>query len=148
MSNTIEKSVDLKAPLDRVWRALSDHEEFGRWFGVAIDTPFVAGQPSTGHITNKGYEHVQWTAVIQRIESPHTFAFTWHPFAIEPGVDYSAETPTQVEFTLEPIPDGTRLTVVERGFDAVPEHRRAAAFGANSRGWGVQMDNIKAHVEG
>jgi uncharacterized protein YndB with AHSA1/START domain len=147
MTNVVEKSIELNAPIERVWRALSDHQEFGRWFGVAIDAPFALGATSTGHITNKGYEHVRWTAVIERLEPTRTFAYTWHPFAVDPAVDYSAETPTLVEFTLEQIAGGTRLTVVESGFDALPEHRRAPALGANTRGWGVQMENIKAHVE-
>lgn len=148
MSSTdrIEKTIDIAAPVSRVWQALTDHREFGAWFKVRLDGPFVPGQPSTGNITHPGYEHIRWHAVVQKIEPERYFSFTWHPYAIDPKVDYTGETPTLIEFTLEAIPTGTRLTVVESGFDKLPPHRRDEAFRMNARGWSIQVQNIAAHV--
>lgn len=148
MTDRIEKTIELQAPVDRVWRALTDHEAFGQWFRVKLEAPFTVGEVSRGHITHPGYEHVVWTATVVAIEPQRRFAFTWKPYAIDPNVDYSEETPTRVEFRLEPIAEGTRLTLIESGFDAVPDHRRDEAFRMNDRGWTQQMHNIKAYVDG
>jgi len=147
MSDRIERHVEIKAPVDAVWRALSDHEQFGRWFGVKLEGPFEVGKASRGMITHPGYEHVVWEADVVAIEPPRRLAFAWHPYGIDPKVDYSVEPRTTVDFTLTPIDGGTRVTVVESGFDAIPEHRRAEAYRMNSGGWDAQMENIKAHVE-
>jgi uncharacterized protein YndB with AHSA1/START domain len=148
MTDRIEKSIELKAPLARVWKALTDHEEFGKWFRVKLDGPFVPGDVSTGHITHPGYEHVKWHAVVQKIEPMRLFSFTWHPYALDPKVDYSGEPSTLIEFTLEERGKGTLLRVVESGFDKLPAHRRDEAFRMNERGWGAQMENIARHVDG
>ena len=113
MTDRIEKTVELKAPVARVWRALTDYQEFGQWFRVRLDGPFVAGQVARGNITHPGYEHLRWEAVVQRMEPERLFSFTWHPYAIDPNQDYSGEPPTLVEFTLEKIATGTRLRIVE-----------------------------------
>ena len=147
MTNRIEKAVDLKAPIERVWRALTDHNEFGTWFRVQIDGPFVVGAVSRGRITVPGYEHVLWEAEIVRLEAPRRFAYTWHPYANDPKVDYSSEPQTLVEFELELIAGGTRLTVVETGFDALPAHRRPDALRMNDSGWAGQVQRVKAFVE-
>lgn len=147
MTDRIEKTIELKAPIERVWKALTDHNEFGEWFRVKLDGPFVPGGSSTGRITYPGYEHVKWAAKIQQMEAPCLFSFTWHPYAVDPNVDYSGEPPTLVEFRLESIATGTRLNVVESGFDALPAHRRAEAFRMNDGGWMEQLENIQAHVE-
>jgi uncharacterized protein YndB with AHSA1/START domain len=148
MSDRIEKSIELNADVERVWRALTDHEEFGAWFRVRLDGPFAVGEPSRGRITYPGYEHLKWEAEVVRMERPHLFAFTWHPYAVDPDEDYSNEPPTLVEFRLEPAGSGTRLTVTESGFDALPGHRRDEAFRMNEGGWSEQVGNIAAHVEG
>jgi uncharacterized protein YndB with AHSA1/START domain len=147
MSDRIEKSVELKASVSRVWRALTDHTEFGTWFRVKLDNPFVAGQSTRGHITHPGYEHLRFEVSVKTMEPERLFSFTWHPFAIDPNHDYSRETPTLVEFTLEPTPSGTLLRVVESGFDKIPEGRRAEAFRMNEGGWAAQMNNIAKHLE-
>jgi uncharacterized protein YndB with AHSA1/START domain len=146
MSDRIEKEIEIKAPVARVWRALTDHREFGEWFRVALDGPFAAGEVSTGHMTWPGYEHIKWAAVVQKIQPQTLFSFTWHPYAIDPKIDYSVETPTLVEFTLEETAAGTLLRVVESGFDKVPSHRRAEAFLRNDGGWTQQIKNIEAYV--
>lgn len=146
MTDRIEKQVELEAPLSRVWRALTDHREFGEWFRVKLDGPFVAGQVSRGHITYPGYEHVRWEAAVQAIEPEHYFAYTWHPYAVDPEVDYSQEPPTLVEFRLEATATGTRLHLTESGFDGIPAHRRAEALRRNEGGWSEQMKNIHRHV--
>lgn len=148
MSDRIEKSVALAASVDRVWEALTDHRQFGAWFRVALEAPFVVGQEARGQITHPGYEHVVWRATVVAIEPKRRFAFTWHPYGIDPDVDYSKEEPTLVEFILTPDGDGTRLDLIESGFDKVPAHRRAEAFRMNDGGWTAQMANIKAHVDG
>jgi len=146
MNDRIEKRVELKAPVSRVWRALTDHQEFGEWFRVKLEGPFVPGQVSRGRITHPGYEHVTWAATVQKIEPERLFSFTWRPYAIDPNVDYSHEQPTLVEFKLEPTPAGTLLVITESGFDKVPSHRRAEAFRMNERGWTMQLENIARHV--
>lgn len=148
MSDRIEKTIDLKAPVERVWRALTDHVEFGQWFRVALDQPFTLGGRSTGHITYPGFEYYKWDATVTAMDAPRLFAFTW-PHPADPRADsYEGSPRTQVEFRLEPIPGGTRLTIVEAGFDAVPAERRAKAMRENDGGWEEQTRNIKAHVEG
>lgn len=146
-SNTIEKTLILKAPQAKVWHALTDHEAFGTWFRVRLDGPFVPGERSTGQMRVPGYEHIKWVATIQEIRPQELFSLTWHPYAVEADVDYSAETPTLVEFRLEPVKEGTRLTVRETGFELLPSHRRPDAFRMNSLGWGAQMENVRAYVE-
>jgi uncharacterized protein YndB with AHSA1/START domain len=146
MENRIEKRIELKAPLSRVWRALTDYREFGEWFGVKIEGPFLPGQPAQGQITYPGYEHVRWQVVIQKMEPERLFSFTWHPYAIDPKTDYSGETPTLVEFRLEKTSTGTLLLLSESGFDKIPAQRRAEAFRMNDGGWSAQMQNIERHV--
>jgi len=142
----IEKRIELKAPLSRVWRALTDHREFGLWFRVKLDGPFVPGQLSTGWITYPGYEHLKWEAVVQKMEPERLFSFTWHPYAVDPKMDYSKEPPTLVEFRLEKTAGGTLLTVIESGFDKIPAGRRPEALRMNERGWTAQLKNIESHV--
>jgi uncharacterized protein YndB with AHSA1/START domain len=146
VENQIEKKIELKAPISRVWRALTDYREFGEWFRVKLDGPFVSGQASTGYITWPGYEHLKWEAVVQEMEPEQYFAFTWHPYAVDPKVDYSIETPTLVEFRLEKTETGTLLTVTESGFEDVPSERRQEAFRKNEGGWIQQMTNIQDYV--
>ncbi len=146
MSDSIEKSIELKAPVSRVWKALTNHEEFGTWFRVKIDAPFATGQVSRGHITYPGYEHLKWEAVVQSIEPERLFSFTWHPYAVDPDKDYSAEPPTLVTFTLEKTATGTLLRVVESGFDKIPADRRAEAFRMNDGGWAEQTKNIAEYL--
>lgn len=146
MSDRIEKRIELRAPVSRVWRALTDHREFGEWFRVKLDGPFAPGQPSTGHIAYPGYEHLKWEAVVQKMEPERLFSFTWHPYAVDPNKDYSGETPTLVEFTLQKTADGTLLVVTESGFEKIPAERRADAFRMNDGGWAEQMKNIEAYV--
>ena len=146
MENRIEKRIELKAPVARVWRALTDYREFGEWFRVKLEAPFVAGQVSRGHITYPGYEHIQWEAVVQKMEPERLFSFSWHPYAVDPNVDYSKETPTLVEFRLEETANGTLLTLTESGFDKIPSYRRPEAFRMNEGGWTEQMKNIESYV--
>ena len=139
----IEKQVTLDAPRSRVWRALTDVAQFNAWFGVKLSAPFVPGAEVSGQITIRDYDHVTMTIWIETMEPERFFSFRWHPYAIEAGVDYSAEPTTLVSFTLEDVAGGTRLTIVESGFDAIPESRRAKAFSMNSSGWAGQAENIR-----
>ncbi|AZD09476.1 Aha1 domain superfamily [Pseudomonas chlororaphis] len=146
-SDRIERKILLKAPRSRVWAALADAEAFGNWFGVALaGQRFVVGQRTRGQITYPGYEHLVWDVRVERLEPEHLFAFSWHPYAVEPGVDYSAEPSTLVQFELEDLDGGTLLRVVESGFDGIPPERRLKAFRMNSRGWDEQMNNIENYL--
>jgi len=146
MKNTIDKQLELEAPVSRVWQALTDYRKFGEWFRVKLEHPFVPGQVSRGHMTYPGYEHLVWEVVVQKLEPETLFSFTWHPYAVDTEVDYSKETPTLVEFRLKATPTGTLLTLVESGFDKIPADRRADAFRMNENGWATQMTNIEAYV--
>jgi uncharacterized protein YndB with AHSA1/START domain len=145
-NDRIEKQIDLQAPVSRVWRALTDYREFGEWFLVKLEGPFVAGQVSSGQLTHPGYEHLRMEVVVQKIEPERYFSYTWHPYAIDPTVDYSQETPTLVEFRLEKSAKGTLLKVMESGFEKIPSARRLEAFRMNDNGWGQQLKNIESHV--
>ena len=142
----IEKSIELRAPQSRVWRALTDHNEFGAWFRVQLDTPFAVGEPAIGKITWPGYEHLTLRLIVQSIDPEQYFAFTWHPYAVDPQKDYSSETPTLVEFHLERTASGTLLKVTESGFSDISDARRDEAFLRNSQGWAQQMKNIEEYV--
>ena len=145
-TDRIEKKVLLNAPRARVWRALSDAREFGSWFGVRIGGTFAPGARVTGTITHKGYEHVPWEITVEAIEPERLFSFRWHPYAVQPGVDYSGEPTTLIVFTLDDVPGGTLLTVVESDFDRIPLARRAEAFRMNDQGWAAQMTAIERYV--
>ena len=147
MTDRIEKSIELAAPVAQVWRALTDAAQFGEWFRVKIDKSFAPGEVAHGHITHPGWEHVAWQVRIVEMRPQSLFSFAWHPYAVDPNVDYSGEPETLVEFRVMPTSDGTRLTVIESGFDALPEHRRAEALRMNDGGWAQQLVNIQGHVE-
>ena len=146
MTDRIVKQIELKAPLARVWRALTDFREFGSWFRVELQGPFEVGKTARGHITYPGYEHLAWEAVVVSMEPERLFSFTWHPYAVDPKVDYSEETPTLVEFRLEKTAAGTLLQLTESGFGKIPAHRFADALRMNEHGWSEQMKNIERHV--
>lgn len=146
-TDRIERQIHIKAPRSKVWRALADAESFGDWFGVALKGKrFVAGEPCEGNITYPGYEHLVWKVMVERIEPERLLSFRWHPYAVDPNVDYSNESATLVEFELEETTDGTVLRLVESGFDQIPLHRRSEAFRMNSNGWDMQMKNIEVYV--
>jgi uncharacterized protein YndB with AHSA1/START domain len=145
-TDRIEKRIELKAPPARVWRALTDHKEFGAWFRVNLESPFVPGKATRGRITYPGYEHLIMEVVVQKTETERLFSFQWHPYAVDPKVDYSKERPTLVEFKLEKTAGGTLLIVTESGFDSIPAARRDEAFRMNSGGWSEQLKNIETYV--
>jgi uncharacterized protein YndB with AHSA1/START domain len=143
----IEKKILLRAPRARVWKALSDSAEFGTWFGVDFDGPFRAGSPSQARITKPPqYAGLEFTFHIETIEPDRLLSYRWHPGAVDPKIDYSKEPTTLVTFTLEDAPGGTLLTVVESGFDAIPEVRRTETFRLNESGWAEQIVNVQRHV--
>jgi len=156
-TDRIEKRVLLRAPLARVWRAISDSKEFGSWFGVRFDVPFTPGAKLRGVVVpttvneevakaQKPYEGTPFEITVEHMEPERLFSFRWHPFAVEPGVDYSLEPTTLVAFTLEKTADGIMLTITETGFDQIPLARRARAFSANEGGWSKQVELIEAYL--
>jgi len=156
-TDRIDKQIVLKAPIERVWRAIGDSTEFGRWFGVAFDGPFTAGRSLTGRIVpttvdpevaqmQKPYEGMPFEFKVESLEPPRRCVFGWHPFAIEPGVDYSQEPMTRIVFELQEVAGGTRLTITESGFDRIPLERRAKAFAANEGGWEHQARLIEKYL--
>ena len=145
-TDRIEKRIELKASPARVWRALTDSREFGEWFRVSLEGPFVPGRVTRGRITYPGYEHLVMEATVVTMEPERLFSIRWHPYAVDPKADYSKEPPTLVEFRLERMSAGTLLLVTESGFDAIPAARRDEAFRMNSDGWAQQLKNIEAYV--
>lgn len=142
----IEKKILLRAPRSRVWRAISNAEEFGEWFRVKLEGAFVEGSTVCGKITYPGYEHLTMEVQVERIDPERYFAYRWHPYAIDPAVDYSSEPGTLVEFRLEEADGGTLLTIIESGFEKIPPARRAEAFLRNDQGWAQQTRNIERYV--
>jgi uncharacterized protein YndB with AHSA1/START domain len=156
-TDRIEKTILLKAPLAKVWRALSDSEEFGSWFGMRFNGPFAPGARMTGVIVptavnaevasaQKKYEGIPFEIAIEELEPQRLFSFRWHPGAVDPAIDYSSEPTTLVVFTLEEVADGVMLTLTETGFDQIPLARRAKAFASNEQGWTIQMTLIEAYL--
>ena len=145
-TDRIEKTITLRAPRTRVWNAIADSAQFGEWFRVKLTAPFVEGATLRGQILHPGYEAVPMEMTVQRIEPERYFSYRWHPYAHDPKVDYSQEPATLVEFTLEDAPGGTKLTVVESGFDRLPAARRTEAFRMNEEGWTAQLGNIERYV--
>ena len=157
VADRIEKRIVLRAPRARVWRAITDSSEFGQWFGVKFDGPFTPGAPQRGVLVGttvdaevakaqRVHADIPFEITIDRIEPERLFSFRWHPFAIERGVDYSAEPTTLIMFELEEVPEGTRLTVSESGFDRIPLARRATAFTANDQGWTIVVTLIEKYL--
>ncbi|MGD9806047.1 MAG: SRPBCC family protein [Hyphomicrobiaceae bacterium] len=146
MADRIVKTVELKAPISRVWHAISDHDEFGQWFRVKLDGPFEPGALSTGKMTYPGYEGYPWLARVERMEPERLLSFRWVHSEDIANVDITKGPMTLVEFHLEPIASGTRLTIIESGFEALPDHRRLEILRSNTQGWNIQADNIAAHV--
>jgi uncharacterized protein YndB with AHSA1/START domain len=147
VSDRIEKTITIAAPIARVWEALTDHRQFGAWFRVALDQPFTVGGPSTGQTTYPGYEHLKWNALVEEMTAPTRFVLRW-PAGADDAQNDPVELWTTVAFTLATEGDGTRITVVESGFDKVPAARRAETIRMNTSGWEEQMTNIKSYVEG
>lgn len=156
-TDRIEKQILLRAPLARVWKAVSDAREFGLWFGVAFDGPFVAGQRLVGRVVpttvdpevaklQAPHAGARFEITVERIEPMRRFAFRWHPFAVDPAIDYAQEPMTLVLFELEQVEGGTRLTISESGFDRIPLERRAKAFTANEGGWEKQAQLIAKYL--
>jgi uncharacterized protein YndB with AHSA1/START domain len=156
-TDKIEKKILLRAPRGRIWRALTDYQEFGHWFGVNFDRSFVPGATMSGAIVGtkvnpevakaqKAHEGLKFEITIERIEPERLFSFRWHPYAIERGVDYSTEASTLIAFALEKVADGVMLTVTESGFDQIPLARRAKAFTANEQGWNIMIKVIEEYL--
>jgi uncharacterized protein YndB with AHSA1/START domain len=145
-SDRIEKRVMLRAPRSRVWRTITNAQEFGSWFGMKLEGAFAEGRAIRGRITHPGYEQLTVEMLVERIEPERYFSYRWHPYAIDPAVDYSSEATTLVEFTLEEAEGGTAVTIVESGFDRIPPARRAEAFRMNDQGWTGQVKNLERYV--
>ncbi len=144
----IEKQVVLRHPRGRVWRAIATADEFGRWFGVRLSGEFLPGATARGAIDTPGYEHLTLELQVDRVEPERFFSFHWHPYAVDPAVDYAQEPRTLVSFTLEEVAEGTELTIVESGFEDVPAHRRAEAYRMNEQGWTEQAQRIGRYLDG
>ncbi|RYZ90283.1 MAG: vanillate O-demethylase oxidoreductase VanB [Proteobacteria bacterium] len=146
MSNRIDRQIEIKANVSKVWKALTDHKQFGEWFHCRIDAPFKVGETTTGKHTWPGAEKFDFNVTVKDIRPETYFSYSWIPYAMDEKRDYSKETPTLVEFRLEPITAGTLLMVSETGFDHVPSDRRAEAFKMHTGGWEAQLKNIEAYV--
>ncbi|MEP6896065.1 MAG: SRPBCC family protein [Chloroflexota bacterium] len=145
--NRIEKNIELKASVSRVWSALTDHEEFGKWFGCKLEGPFVIGTTVRGKLNFPDFDHMDWAVDVKQIEPEQLFSFSWHPYPADSTIDYTKEPQTLVEFKLEAISGGTRLVVIESGFEKLPANRRLEAFRMDEEGWIEQLENIASHVQ-
>lgn len=145
-TDRIEKRFEVNAKRPRVWRAISDAGEFGAWFGMNLDRPFAAGATVLGRLTLPGYEHISLEIQVERIEPESYFSYRWHPYAIDPKLDYSGEPTTLVEFRLEETAGGTAVMITESGFDRLPASRRAEAFRMNDAGWTGQSRKLASYV--
>jgi uncharacterized protein YndB with AHSA1/START domain len=145
-TDRIEKRVVLRASRSRVWRAITTAKEFGEWFRVNLDSEFAEGATIRGRITHPGYEHLTVDMLVERIEPERYFSYRWHPYPIDPAIDYSVEPTTLVEFILQDAEGGVGLTIVESGFDRIPLARRAEAFRMNDQGWAGQIKNLERYV--
>lgn len=156
-SDRIQKNIVLRASRERVWRAISDAKQFGTWFGVEFDGDFVVGSHLKGRIaptkvdadiakSQEPYAGMAFDIFVERIEPMRVFAFRWHPYAVEPGEEYSKEPTTLVTFVLEDAPGGISLTITESGFDQIPLERRAEAFTQNEEGWTAQTQLIQKYL--
>jgi uncharacterized protein YndB with AHSA1/START domain len=145
-SDRIEKHFQVNARRSRVWRAISDADEFGAWFGLKLDRPFAAGATVFGRLTIPGYDHITLEILVEKIEPEGYFSYRWHPYPMDPAVDYKAEPTTLVEFRLEETAGGTAVTIVESGFDRLPASRRAEAFRMNEAGWSGQSKKLAGYV--
>jgi uncharacterized protein YndB with AHSA1/START domain len=156
-TDRIEKRIVLRAPRERVWKAVSEAKAFGSWFGVEFDGPFRENTRLTGRIVpttvdpevakmQEPHRGKAFEFTVVRIEPPRRIEFRWHPYAIEPGVDYSREETTLIVFELRDAEGGTELTITESGFDRIPLERRAKAFAANDAGWAHQMELVRKYL--
>ena len=156
-TDRIEKQILLRAPIQRVWRAISDSTEFGTWFGMKFDAPFAPGKTVRGEIVGttvdpdvgraqSRHKGMTFDITIEKMEPEREFSMRWHPFAIDPTIDYSAEPTTLVTFALQEVPEGVMLTVTESGFDKIPLERRAQAFSANEQGWNFMVTVLEKYV--
>lgn len=156
-TDRIEKKILLRAPLERVWRAISDSGEFGVWFGVKFDGPFTPGARMRGTIVGtqvdadvakaqKQHAKISFEMTIEQIEPQRLLSFRWHPNAVEPGMDYSDEPTTLIVFALEEVSEGVMLTVTESGFDQIPLERRVKAFTANNQGWTIVITLVEKYL--
>jgi len=147
-TDRIEKRIEVRAPRARVWRAIADANEFGAWFGIKLDGAFTAGATVRGRLTIPNYDHLTLDIEVERIEPERYFSYRWHPYAIDPKVDYSSEPTTLVEFHLEEIAGGggTTVTIVESGFDRIPLARRSEAYRMNDQGWAGQAKKLAGYV--
>ena len=145
-TDRIEKEIVVHAPRSKVWRALTDARQFGKWFEAEMKDDFAPGRLAQGRITHPGYEHLALEIQVERMEPEHHFSWRWHPYAVDPRQDYSKEPTTRVVFELEEVPEGTRLKVTESGFDQIPVARRSEAFRMNNEGWAAQLENVARYV--
>ena len=143
-TDRIEKTTVLRAPRSKVWRALTDPAQFSQWFGVVLKDPFVSGARVRGPVTSPGYEHLTMDITIDRVEPERLFSWRWQPGG-DPDID-PAEPMTLVVFELEEVPEGTRLTVKESGFDRIPAARRGKAYRENDAGWTGQLVNLRKYL--
>lgn len=156
-TDRIEKKILVRAPRNRVWKALTDSKEFGSWFGIEVNGAFKAGAVLSATIVGttvdaevakmqQQYKGKPFDIIVEKIDPERLFSFRWHPNAVDPSVDYSAEPTTLVEFVLEDTADGVMLTVTESGFDKIPLARRAKAFTANDNGWGMVVKLLEKYL--
>ncbi|MEO5668771.1 MAG: SRPBCC family protein [Bdellovibrionota bacterium] len=145
MNNSIERHIEINAPVSKVWQALTDSTLFAKWFKATFNGPFIAGKTTHGKNTHPGYEF-ELEFIIKEIKPETYFSYAWTPFPADRSFDYSKEEPTLVEFRLAKTTTGTRLSVTESGFSKITASRRAEAYKMHEGGWEAQLRNIEKFV--
>jgi uncharacterized protein YndB with AHSA1/START domain len=145
-TDRIEKHFEVSAKRSRVWRAISNSAEFGTWFGMKLDGPFAPGATVFGRLTIPGYDHISLEIQVEKVQPEGYFSYRWHPYPMNPAIDYKAEPTTLVEFRLEETRSGTAIAITESGFDRLPASRRAEAFRMNEAGWAGQSRKLANYV--
>jgi uncharacterized protein YndB with AHSA1/START domain len=136
----IERTVDLPHPPAKVWAALTTAEGLAAWFGnkgASID--LRPGGSAELHFENGFHQNMR----VERVEEPSVFGFTWQIY----GLPTDDARRTYVEFTLEPISSGTRLTVVETGFAQLSDDAHNEAFKGNTDGWATKLGELGNYLD-
>jgi uncharacterized protein YndB with AHSA1/START domain len=143
----IDRTIEIHAPPERVWRALTDPRELSAWFQVTIEGGIAAGQEVWMTSAHPEHQGQRFQVLFKELTPPTRFVWQWCPGAMDPKVDYSREPRTTLTFTLQPSPGGTRLSVAETGFERISLARRAKVYVDNSQGWTEVLGWIGKHVE-
>jgi uncharacterized protein YndB with AHSA1/START domain len=143
----IDRTIEIKAAPERVWRALTNSKELSAWFQVEIEGEISPDREVWMTSVHTGHAGQRFLVKVVEMTPPRRFVWQWHPGEVDPAIDYSREPRTTVTFTLEPTAVGTRLSVAETGFDEISLARRAKAHADNTQGWSEVLVWLQTYAE-